>query len=342
MMRSLLITVALGAALAPLNSALAQSAAPGTDRPAVRLVVQPATTTGTNASTNAGVLELLSEVEALKREVQSLRGQVETRGYEVEQLRNQLTAVYTDLDRRLQSTQGGAASTQPPLPTLAPTPGGGVAGTPAPESTLRLQPDPSASGAQPPAFGEPPLSDAVPGSPGDSLLSSPPVAPPAMLKPLPATGAAAPVAALAPAATAGQGRAAATADDASSEAAYRDAFALLRAGDYDGAITAFSSFQSQYPDSQYGDNAQYWLAEAYYAKSDYAPAIAEYQKMLAQYPASRKLSHAMLKIGYSYDKLGKPTEARAVLADLVAKYPDSAAGHLAQERIGQIDHGTPR
>ena len=339
MMRSLLITVALGAALAPLNPALAQYAAPGTDRPAVRLVVQPAATTGTKAGTNAGILELLSEVEALKREVQSLRGQVETRGYEVEQLRNQLTAVYTDLDRRLQSTQGAAASMQPPLPTLAPTPGGGVAGTPAPESTLQLQPDPSASGALPPALGEPPLSDVVPGSPGDSLLSSPPVAPSATLKPLPATGAAAP---LAPAATAEQGRAAATADDASSEAAYREAFALLRAGDYDGAITAFSSFQGQYPDSQYGDNAQYWLAEAYYAKSDYAPAIAEYQKMLVQYPASRKLSHAMLKIGYSYDKLGKPTEARAVLADLVAKYPDSAAGHLAQERIGQIDRGTPR
>ena len=339
MMRSLLITVALGAALAPLNPALAQYAAPGPDRPAVRLVVQPAATTGTKAGTNAGILELLSEVEALKREVQSLRGQVETRGYEVEQLRNQLTAVYTDLDRRRQSTQGAAASMQPPLPTLAPTPGGGVAGTPAPESTLQLQPDPSASGALPPALGEPPFSDVVPGASGDSLLSSPPVAPPATLKPLPATGAAAP---LAPAATAEQGRAAATADDASSEAAYREAFALLRAGDYDGAITAFSSFQGQYPDSQYGDNAQYWLAEAYYAKSDYAPAIAEYQKMLVQYPASRKLSHAMLKIGYSYDKLGKPTEARAVLADLVAKYPDSAAGHLAQERIGQIDRGTPR
>ncbi|MSQ67689.1 MAG: tol-pal system protein YbgF [Gammaproteobacteria bacterium] len=335
-MRSLLITVALGATLGPFNPALAQFGQAGTNRPAVRLVVQPETATA-NVSTNAGVLELLREVEALKREVQSLRGQVETRGYEVEQLRNQLTAVYTDLDRRLQSVQGGAPSAQPPLPMLAPTPGGEVAGTPAPESTLLLQPAPPAGDAVPPAFGAPPAPARALDSAGDALLSTPPASlnppPPTLLPPtlLPP--------ALAPAGTAG---AAPTADDASSEAAYREAFGLLRAGEYDQAIASFNNFQSQYPDSQYGDNAQYWLAEAYYTKNDFAAAIAEYQKMLAQYPASRKLSHAMLKIGYSYDKLGKPQEARAVLAELVAQYPDSAAGHLAQERIAQIDRGAPR
>lgn len=333
-MRSLLITVALGAALGPFNPALAQFGQAETNRPTVRLVVQPETARA-NVSTNAGVLELLREVESLKREVQSLRGQVETRGYEVEQLRNQLTAVYTDLDRRLQSVQGGAPSAQPPLPTLAPTPGGEVAGTPAPESTLLLQPAPPAAGAVPPVFGAPPALAPALDSAGDALLATPP----ASLNPPPPT---LPPPVLAPAGTAGPGKAAPTADDASSEAAYREAFGLLRAGEYDQAIASFNNFQSQYPDSQYGDNAQYWLAEAYYTKNDFAAAIAEYQKMLAQYPASRKLSHAMLKIGYSYDKLGKPQEARAVLAELVAQYPDSAAGHLAQERIAQIDRGAPR
>lgn len=127
-----------------------------------------------------------------------------------------------------------------------------------------------------------------------------------------------------------------TVDDASSEAAYRDAFSLLRAGDYDRAIAAFNDFQTQYPNSQYGDNAQYWLAEAHYAKRDFAAAIPEYQKMLSNYPESRKLSHAMLKIGYSYDSLGKVAEARTALEELKQRYPGSAAARLADERLLQI------
>jgi tol-pal system protein YbgF len=131
-------------------------------------------------------------------------------------------------------------------------------------------------------------------------------------------------------------------DDATSEAAYRDAFALLRAGDYDRAIASFTAFQAQFPQSQYGDNAQYWLAEAYYAKAQYAQAIAEYQKMQSLYPASKKLSHALLKTGYSYDKLGKTAEANATLKALVQQYPGSAAARLGQERLAQIKSGKPR
>ncbi len=127
-----------------------------------------------------------------------------------------------------------------------------------------------------------------------------------------------------------------TLDDATSEAAYRDAFAQLRAGEYDRAIAAFNDFQATYPQSQYGDNAQYWLAEAHYAKRDYTAAVAEYEKMLSRYPQSRKLSHAMLKIGYSYDALGKPAEARVALEDLRKRFPGSAAARLAEERIAQI------
>ena len=117
---------------------------------------------------------------------------------------------------------------------------------------------------------------------------------------------------------------------------------MLRAGDYDKAIASFTAFQAQYPQSQYGDNAQYWLAEAYYAKAQYAQAITEYQKMQSQYPASKKLSHALLKTGYSYDKLGKTADATATLKALVQQYPGSAAARLGEERLAQIKSGKPR
>ena len=128
----------------------------------------------------------------------------------------------------------------------------------------------------------------------------------------------------------------AASDNAGSETAYRDAFGLLKSGEYDQAIAAFETFQQQYPDSQYGDNAQFWLAEAHYVKRDFTAALPAYQTMLNRYPASKKLSHAMLKIGYSYSELGQATEARSVLVELQARFPGSAAAQLAAQRIAQL------
>jgi tol-pal system protein YbgF len=265
--------------------------------------------------------------------VQALRGQVENQSYELEQLRRQQTSAYTDLDRRLQAGQSVAGGVAP-LPTLTPAAPGTVAGTPAPESSLQVETE--ANGAlvatDPviPPGGEAPVLPPMAGDPAAGM--APPAADAGALAP--PAGPAAPAVPEAPPA--------ATADDATSEAAYRDAFSLLRAGDYDKAIAAFTAFQTDHPASQYGDNAQYWLAEAYYAKGQYAPAISEYQKMLSQYPGSKKLSHAMLKTGYSYDKLGKAAEASATLKALVEQYPGSSAARLAEERLAQIKAGKPR
>lgn len=333
-MKSLLVIAALGGTLGTAEAALAQAMDTSPNRVIVKTAA-PATKAEPAAS-NAGVLQLMREIDSLKREVQALRGQVENQSYELEQLRRAQTSAYTDLDRRLQAGQTAAGGVAP-LPTLAPAAPGTVAGTPSPESSLQVEteangalvatdpltpPDAEAPGT-PPVAGDPAAGLAPP--PVDAGGLPPPAepAPPAV----PATPPAPP---------------AGTADDASSEAAYRDAFALLRAGDYDKAIAAFTAFQTQHPASQYGDNAQYWLAEAYYAKGQYAPAIAEYQKMLSQYPGSKKLSHAMLKTGYSYDKLGKAAEASATLKALVQQYPGSSAARLAEERLAQIKAGKPR
>lgn len=314
------------------------------------------------ALSNRGLIDLLNEVERLKQENQSLRGQLENLGYEIEQLKKSQTSVYTDLDRRLQAVEGGGvAAGQGSLPMLAPAPGDAVAGTPAPQSALQVETE--TAGMAPPADVDAGLGAAPPAD-GTAALDTEPMAAPAPGEaPVAADGAPLPPVktpsqagvqsiepTLAPAPL--PGRAAAgvtnpgevapplaqtpTLDDASSEAAYRDAFALLRAGEYDRAVAAFNDFQAKYPQSQYGDNAQYWLAEAHYAKRDYAAAVTEYEKMLANYPQSRKLSHAMLKIGYSYDSLGKPQEARTVLEDLRKRFPGSAAARLAEERLGQL------
>ncbi len=282
---------------------------------------------------NRGLLDLLQEVENLKREAANLRGELENQAYAIEQLRKSQTASYVDLDGRLQALQGGAS--QPaggvaPLPILEATPSDAVAGAPAPQGNLLVQSAGETGATIANATVTPPNSEPLTGlvvppvSGGDAQIAGVPqpgeqapasVSAPGELPPMPAP---------------------ATNDDGGSETAYRDAFTLLKSGEYDQAITAFDAFQQQYPTSQYGDNAQFWLAEAHYVKRDFAAALPAYQVMLSRYPASKKLSHAMLKIGYSYSELGQPTEARAVLTELQSRFPGSAAAQLAGQRIAQL------
>jgi tol-pal system protein YbgF len=296
---------------------------------------------------NRGLLDLLREIENLKRQVASLRGELENQTYTIEQLKKSQTAAYVDLEQRVQALTPGSALAgavpRPVLPVLQAAPQDAVAGAPAVQGDLQVQTE-SALAARPDSIdaGALPVPPAIDPVTGLAMIPTP--TPGSMPVPgqmdvrqaTPPEFERTPDTAWSPDAPAAPVMAPVTADDAGSEAAYRDAFALLKSGEYDQAIAAFDAFQQQYPTSQYGDNAQFWLAEAHYVKRDFAAALPAYQKMLSSYPASKKLSHAMLKIGYSYSELGQVAEARAVLTDLQQRFPGSAAAQLAEQRVAQL------
>jgi len=129
-------------------------------------------------------------------------------------------------------------------------------------------------------------------------------------------------------------------DPAKEEAAYQNAFNLLKAGRYDQATVAFRDFLRDYQGGSLADNAQYWLGEAYYVTRQFEPALKEFQVLVQQYPDSQKLTHAMLKIGYIYDELGKTAEAEATLQTLADRYPHTTAARLARERLQKLRAGT--
>lgn len=125
-------------------------------------------------------------------------------------------------------------------------------------------------------------------------------------------------------------------DPDQAKAAYDQAFELLKAGQYEQAIAAFNDYLQQYPNSEYADNAHYWLGESYYVTRDFGNAIGAYQKVLSLYPNSQKAPHALLKIGYSQQELGQIEQARATLQDVRNRYPDTTAASLASERLQQL------
>lgn len=128
----------------------------------------------------------------------------------------------------------------------------------------------------------------------------------------------------------------APAADASDKSSYQAAFDLLKASQYDRAITAFQSFLASYPNSQLADNAQYWLGEAYYVNKSFPESLAAFQRVVDNYPQSRKLPDALLKIGYCDYELKQYPEARAALSQVTAKFADSPSARLAQQRLDKM------
>ena len=81
------------------------------------------------------------------------------------------------------------------------------------------------------------------------------------------------------------------------QAAYNQAFDILKAGKYADAITAFQQFLQSWPQSSLADNAQYWLGESYYVTRDFQSAAAAFQTVLDRWPDSRKAPDALVEAG---------------------------------------------
>jgi tol-pal system protein YbgF len=117
------------------------------------------------------------------------------------------------------------------------------------------------------------------------------------------------------------------------KAAYDHAFQALKDLRYADAAEEFQSFLTQYPSSEYADNAQYWLGESYYVTRNYDLALSAFQDLLDDFPESPKAPDALLKIGYTHYELEQWDSARAALTQVQERYPDSTLSRLAENRL---------
>ncbi len=129
-----------------------------------------------------------------------------------------------------------------------------------------------------------------------------------------------------------------SADTDSVVVAYRSAFALLKDTQYSDSSKAFSSFLKKFPKSRYSGNAQYWLAESFFAQKNYDEALIEFAKVIDTYPNSAKVADARLKIGYTYYEMEEWREARQTLDSLVSDYPATNIAELAKKRLQRMNN----
>lgn len=105
--------------------------------------------------------------------------------------------------------------------------------------------------------------------------------------------------------------------------------------DYNTAITNFQQLITDFPDSEYADDAQYYIAWSYYNLASYEQAIFEFEKIADNYPNSEFLDNANYYIAYCNEKkLGYYVKALLQYYNFLDNYPDSLYADDAQLGIG--------
>jgi tol-pal system protein YbgF len=263
------------------------------------------------AAANKDIERLQIQVASLQGQVADLQRSLEDATRELRRLNEQLAKQGTQFDRSLQDQRTQGESLQASLKELADR----VA-----ELQTRAQVPPPAAAAYtvlPAGEGPPgavpygttqPGAAVVPGMPGPSG-----------------------------AAPAGPGVPGAPAVPAGSLPAprelYSQAYADYARGNYDLAIQGFQEYLKNYPNTDFSDNAQYWVGEALYGKAKYAEALEAWKVLFRDYAASDKLPDGHVKSGMALEKLGRRSQALLEYRFVVDRYPNSQAARIARDRL---------
>jgi len=114
---------------------------------------------------------------------------------------------------------------------------------------------------------------------------------------------------------------------------YSQAYADYARGNYDLAVSGFEEYLRTYPNTEFSDNAQYWIGECLYGKQKYAEAVEAWNTLFRDFPSSDKLPDARFKKGLALERLGRRSQALVEYRYVVDRYPNSEAGRKAREKL---------
>jgi len=120
------------------------------------------------------------------------------------------------------------------------------------------------------------------------------------------------------------------------EVLYSTAYQTFKEGNYDKARTEFRNFLALYPESEYSDNAQFWIGECYFFEKNYEKAILEYEKVAKNFPGGNKVPYALLKQGLSFLKLNDKTSAKLILQQVIKDFPNTNQARIARSKLQEI------
>ena len=119
-------------------------------------------------------------------------------------------------------------------------------------------------------------------------------------------------------------------------AAYSKAMGALDRADYTRLRDNLTRFLQDYPQGDYADDANYWVAESYYAEGDLEQATLYFTQLIENYGNSEKREPALLKIAYIRLNKEQWEDARKILERLKNEAEDEQIQKLAIEQLEQL------
>ena len=120
------------------------------------------------------------------------------------------------------------------------------------------------------------------------------------------------------------------------EELYNGAYSKLSKGDFKASREEFKKFLELFPQTEYSDNAQFWIGESYYREKRYEEAIIEFEEVIKKYPQGNKVPDAQLKQAFSFIALNDTNSAKLLLGKIINQYPDSDQAAIAQAKIKSL------
>lgn len=236
--------------------------------------------------------QLLMIIQQLQDEVRSLRGELEQQAFQMKKMERKQLDRYRDLDRRISSLMSNQGTAA-------------VANGNTPGQLPFSQAEGAVSaGAEQPA--SPAAQQPAPTGSTDTVAAVQPQVKPA--QPAPSVN-----------------------NGVSDSKAYRDAFALVRARDFSGAVVAFNAFVRDYPNSPRVANAHYWMGEIHHAEQKHELAREAFSLVLGQFPDHPKAPHAAYKLGVIYSELGDKARSDEYLDYVLKNHAKSNVAPLVEE-----------
>jgi tol-pal system protein YbgF len=107
-------------------------------------------------------------------------------------------------------------------------------------------------------------------------------------------------------------------------------------GNYESAIKYFRAYLTSQNQSEDSDDAQFWIAESYFALGKYNQALSEYDRILSDYPRGDKTTQALLKKGITMLHLERRREGVNALKSVIAQSPNSREASLAKNELNRL------
>ena len=117
---------------------------------------------------------------------------------------------------------------------------------------------------------------------------------------------------------------------------YQKGFLLGLQKDYKGKISAMDRLISEYPESQYVDDALFEKGRSYVLLENSSSAAQAFEKLIREFPLSSLARKAGIQLGLLYYNDNQPEKALAAYKQVISNYPGSEEAKIALQDLKSV------